>query len=123
MREARAEALRDLAPRLYADHQVTAPYRPDAEQSGARALANAALGDDHAARRRRAGAHAVRQRRTNMTQQLAAFSCLLQAGTGDEATRAFYDQWRHDRLVIDKWFMLQIVNARPETAADIAPRS
>ena len=119
MREARARALQDLAPRLYADHQVTAAYRPDAAQSGARALANAAL----AMITRLDGGVLARTQfdsAGNMTQQLAAFSCLLQAGTGAEATRAFYDQWRHDRLVLDKWFMLQIVNAPPETAADLA---
>jgi aminopeptidase N len=53
----------------------------------------------------------------NMTQQLAAFSCLLQAGQGERATADFYDQWNDDRLVIDKWFMLQVVNADPESAA------
>ncbi|WP_397543370.1 aminopeptidase N [Roseovarius salis] len=119
LRQARAEALKDLAPGLYAAHQVAAPYRPDAEQSGARALANAALG---MITRLDGGVLARTQFETasNMTQQIAAFSCLLQAGEGDDATRAFYDQWRHDRLVIDKWFMMQIVNARPETAADVA---
>ena len=57
-----------------------------------------------------------------MTQQLAAWSCLLQAGKGDAATAAFYDQWQHDRLVIDKWFMLQILHADPAEAADTAAR-
>ena len=58
----------------------------------------------------------------NMTQQLAAWSCLLQAGAGEAATRAFYDQWQEDRLVIDKWFSLQIVHASPEDTADTAAR-
>ncbi|WP_412504795.1 aminopeptidase N [Roseovarius sp. SYSU LYC5161] len=121
LRLAKAQALRDLAPGLYAQYQVTAPYRPDAAQSGARALANAALG---LITRLDGGAQAQTQYDTagNMTQQLAAFSCLLKAGKGDAATRAFYDQWRQDRLVIDKWFMMQIVNALPENAADTARR-
>jgi aminopeptidase N len=58
----------------------------------------------------------------NMTQQLAAWACLLQAGTGDRATEAFYTQWKHDRLVIDKWFSLQIMQAVPERAAEVAER-
>ena len=59
---------------------------------------------------------------TNMTQQLAAWSCLLQAGKGEAATASFYDQWQQDRLVIDKWFMLQILNADPAKTADTAAR-
>ena len=43
LRQAKAQAMQDLAPRLYAQYQVTEPYAPNAEQSGARALANAAL--------------------------------------------------------------------------------
>ncbi len=121
LRQTRAEALQDLAAQLYEGHQVTEPYRPDAEQAGARALTNAALG---ILTRIDGGALAEQQFATadNMTQQLAAFACLLQAGRGGEATAAFYETWRHDRLVIDKWFMLQIVHARPDEAADIAER-
>jgi len=44
----------------------------------------------------------------------------LQAGSGARATQAFYAQWKHDRLVIDKWFSLQITQARPEAAAEMA---
>ena len=116
LRHARAEHFQDLAPRLYAQYQVTAPYAPDAGQSGARALANSALG---MVTRLDGGAQARRQYDSadNMTLQLAAFSNLLQAGKGHEATNRFYDQWQHDRLVIDKWFMLQIVHAAPDQAA------
>ncbi|MGI3211407.1 aminopeptidase N [Roseovarius tibetensis] len=121
LRDTRAGALEDTARDLYAAHQVTAPYRPDPDQTAARSLANAALA---ILTRRDGGAQAQAQfdAAGNMTQQLAAFSCLLQSGRGDAAVRAFYDQWRHDRLVIDKWFSLQILNARPEDTADVAAR-
>ncbi|MFO7759692.1 MAG: aminopeptidase N [Roseovarius sp.] len=119
LRDARAEAMEDTARALYAQHQVDAPYRPDPDQTGARSLANTALG---ILTRRDGGTQAQVQfdAARNMTQQLAAFSCLLQAGKGDAATRAFYDQWQHDRLVIDKWFSLQILYADPDDTADIA---
>ncbi|MFD1159356.1 aminopeptidase N [Roseovarius aestuarii] len=121
LRHAKAQAMQDLAPRLYAQYQVTGPYQPNAEQSGARSLANAALA---MITRLDGGAQAQRQydNASNMTQQLAAWSCLLQAGKGEAATAAFYDQWQHDRLVIDKWFMLQILNADPAKTADTAAR-
>ncbi len=117
LRQARAQAMQDLAPRLYAQFQVNEAYSPDARQAGARALANAALG---LITRLDGGSQAQKQYDTadNMTQQLAAWSCLLQAKTGDAATQAFYRQWQHDRLVIDKWFMLQILHAEPEEAAN-----
>jgi len=121
LRQARAQQCQDLATRLYAQFQVTDPYRPDADQSGARALANAALG---MISRLDGGAQAQRQydAADNMTQQLGALSCLLQSGTGAQAVQRFYDQWRHDRLVVDKWFMLQIVHADPQDAAATAAR-
>ncbi|MGM0741837.1 MAG: aminopeptidase N [Pseudomonadota bacterium] len=121
LRQARAQHCQDLAARLHAQYQVTAPYRPDAQQSGARALANTALG---LISRLDGGAAAQRQydTATNMTQQLSALSCLLQAGKGEDAVARFYDQWRHDRLVIDKWFMMQIIHADPAEAADTAAR-
>ena len=121
LKQARAQSMQDLATRLYAGHQVSAPYRPDAAQSGARALANAALGMIN---RLDGGAAAQRQYDSadNMTQQLAALSCLVQVAKGDAAVEAFYRQWQADRLVIDKWFSLQIANAAPDATADIAAR-
>ncbi|MEM6588163.1 MAG: aminopeptidase N [Pseudomonadota bacterium] len=119
LRKARAEALGDTARMLYDRHQVTAPYQPDAAQSGARALTNAALS---ILTRLDGGAQAQAQFESadNMTQQLAAFGCLLDAGMGHAATQSFYDQWHHDRLVIDKWFMMQVANAKPDVTAQTA---
>ena len=119
LKQAMAQHMQDLLPRLYAQYQVEGEYQPDAEQAGARALANAALS---LLTRLDGGALAQKQYDTadNMTQQLAAYACLLSAGKGDAATKAFYDQWKHDRLVIDKWFTMQIVQADPAQAVEIA---
>ncbi|MEZ5674889.1 MAG: aminopeptidase N [Thalassovita sp.] len=118
LKQATAQHMQDLLPRIYAQYQVDGEYAPDAAQSGARALANAALG---LLTRLDGGAQAQKQydAADNMTQQLAAFACLLSAGNGDAATADFYDQWKHDRLVIDKWFTMQIVQADPDQAAAI----
>ncbi|MEX1236485.1 MAG: aminopeptidase N [Roseovarius sp.] len=119
LKEARAEVMEQTARDLYAAHQVTKAYKPDAAQSGARALANTALA---MITRRDGGAAAQAQydAADNMTQQLAALGCLLQAGRGGDAVLAFYDQWQDDRLVIDKWFSLQVAYADPAEAADVA---
>ena len=119
LRQARAETMQEPARALYNAHQITAPYAPDAAQSGARALSNVALG---LITRMDGGAQAQAQFEAagNMTQQLAAYGSLLAADAGEAATQSFYDQWQHDRLVIDKWFMMQVANAEPEVAAQTA---
>ncbi|MCG7572345.1 aminopeptidase N [Phaeobacter sp. CNT1-3] len=119
LKMAMATHMQDVLPRIYAQYQVSGAYQPDADQSGARSLANAALAlitrtDGGAA------AQAQYDSADNMTQQLAALGCLIMAGKGDAATAAFYDQWKEDRLVIDKWFALQISHAAPERAAEVA---
>jgi len=44
----------------------------------------------------------------------------LRQDVGEAALAAFYEQWKDDRLVIDKWFGLQISCAAPEDAPRIA---
>ncbi|MGR3468075.1 MAG: aminopeptidase N [Shimia sp.] len=117
--DALAEALEGEARALYAAHQVEGPYSPAAEPAGKRALANAALG---IITRRDGGATAQQQfeTATNMTQELAGLAALIRAGTGVDALAAFYDKWRHERLVIDKWFMLQPALAPAKAALGVA---
>jgi aminopeptidase N len=55
-----------------------------------------------------------------MTQQLAALANLIRAGRGEAALKAFETQWRDDRLVMDKWFGLQVIEADPEDAHEVA---
>jgi aminopeptidase N len=101
--------------------RVAAPYAPDAEQAGKRALAGAMLA---LVSRRDGGALAARQyaEADNMTLSLSALGCLLRAGKGAAELAAFHDRWQHDRLVMDKWFSLQIIQSDPAETADIARR-
>jgi aminopeptidase N len=55
----------------------------------------------------------------NMTDQIAAFTTLLDQGDPDIA-QAFFDQWQDDRLVMDKWFMAQVAHAAPKDAVATA---
>uniref|UniRef100_UPI0025DBABE7 DUF3458 domain-containing protein n=1 Tax=Roseobacter sp. TaxID=1907202 RepID=UPI0025DBABE7 len=121
MRDARAAHLGDLAQTVYAVHQVSDPFRPDAVQAGHRALSNAMLA---LLGRLDGGAQAARQYAAadNMTQKLAALSVMLEAGTGDDALAAFEAEWKSDRLVMDKWFALQVVASGPDQTATIATR-
>ncbi|WP_341234328.1 aminopeptidase N [uncultured Sulfitobacter sp.] len=117
-RDAMAKSYANLVPTLYMRHTVTDAYEPNAAQSGKRSLANAALSlltrtDD--------GAMAQKQydAADNMTQQLNALANLIRAGKGSTALQVFEAQWRKDRLVMDKWFGLQVMEADPEDAHEV----
>jgi aminopeptidase N len=114
-----AQRLADSLPRLYADTSVSDAYSPDAISSGKRDLNGRILS---LLTRLDGGQQAARQYEDadNMTQQYAALACLLKAEKGDAQSQAFFDQWKGDRLVMDKWFALQIASAAPETAASVA---
>jgi aminopeptidase N len=45
----------------------------------------------------------------NMTDQIAAFSSMTLNDHSDseEAIKLFYEQWKHEALVVDKWFIVQ----------------
>ncbi|MBA97675.1 aminopeptidase N [Sulfitobacter sp.] len=117
-RSAMAKSYEDLVPTLYRRHTVNAGYEPDAEQSGKRSLANAALSlltrndDAKAAQKQYDNAD-------NMTQQLSALANLIRAGRGSKAVQGFENQWKNDRLVMDKWFGLQVMEADPEDAHEV----
>ncbi|WP_170325710.1 aminopeptidase N [Ruegeria arenilitoris] len=119
LRQATAQHVQDLLPRLHSETLIDAPFSPDADQAGKRALGGAAL---YLTSRLDGGAKAAEEyaAANNMTYQLAALSCLLRAGTGQQEMAAFYNQWQHDRLVMDKWFGLQVTTAAPEATASIA---
>lgn len=104
---------------LFADMKVEGAYSPDAKSAGKRALRGAAL-------KLLTGRDGIEQARVefdsadNMTTQLSALSCLLANGEGEIQSRAFYQQWQHDPLVIDKWFGLNASLTPPDRALETA---
>jgi aminopeptidase N len=52
----------------------------------------------------------------NMTDAQAALVCLIdcESPARDEALAAFHARWRHDALVLDKWFSVQALSSRPD---------
>ncbi|MFK7868961.1 MAG: aminopeptidase N [Roseobacter sp.] len=117
MRQAQAAKLADLLPAIYEAHQVTEPFAPTAAQTAKRSLANAVLS---LLGRLDGGARALAQYEAadNMTQQLAAFAVLLRTDHGQAVAEKFEAQWKGDRLVMDKWFGLQVMQSAPEALAD-----
>ncbi len=109
---------RDL-PNLYEAMLVPGPYTPDPRAAGCRALRLTALG---LLSHLDGGARAAKQfaAADNMTEQMCALVCLLDQGVGQEELAAFQRQWRGDRLVMDKWFAMQVSHAAPEVAVATA---
>jgi aminopeptidase N len=118
---ATAQHAQDILPRIQADMIVDGPYSPDAKDAGKRSLGNSVLG---LLSRLDGGAAAAKQyaNADNMTMQLAGLAALLRIGKGEDQSAAFRDQWRADRLVMDKWFGLTVSLAAPELAAKTAVR-
>ncbi len=97
------------------------PFSPAAGPAGQRALRLAALAlmarlDGGAA------AHLAFAQASNMTESFGALAILLENGQGKQELAAFGSRWTHDRLVMDKWFAVQVAMAAPDQAAATVAR-
>jgi len=99
----------------YDHHRVTGEYSPDATSSGRRALqglalsylclAGQSLNDDHWAQQ----AVQAFNRANNMTERMHALQALVAVNHpwAEQALAAFHHQFKHEELVLDKWFAVQ----------------
>ena len=116
---AMADRLGDRLSDIYETMAMPGPYAPDAVSAGRRSLRNAALsylsridGGDLA--------RAQFDTADNMTDSLGALVPLIRIDRADDALRAFHDRWQDDRLVMDKWFALQVAAAPRDEGVDRA---
>ncbi len=104
---------------LYDAAEVKGAYSPDAEPTGKRALRRAILAHlshlDGGAR-----AQALFDQADNMTDQIGALGILIARGVGTEASAKFFAQWQHERLVMDKWFTVELAYAPKDRAVERA---
>ncbi len=123
LRRSLAQALQKELQHTYDANQDTGPYRTDADAIGRRSLKNVCLtylmeleqvAIVQICARQFSGAH-------NMTDKMAALHALANSeGTeGAEALAAFYQEWRDDPLVMDKWLSLQATSRLPTTLATV----
>jgi aminopeptidase N len=127
---ARVSLIRQIAER-YAEklsklYRALAPeggFSPDAASAGRRALRNLALryltaADDDAATDL---ADAHYRSATNMTDMMAGLAALARMNSPkrDAAFANFYDRFRADPLVLDKWMSLQAGSPLPGTASAV----
>jgi aminopeptidase N len=100
------------------------PYRIERAAIDRRRLRNTAL-RYLAALADRAVADRIEQqfaRADNMTDRQAALQLLvdLPGEARDAPLAQFYEQWRHDPLVLDKWFTVQALSTRADTFERVA---
>lgn len=97
---------------------VGRPYTTDSKSAGPRALR---LGLLRLLSKVDTGKEAENlfQSAGNMTEKLGALRALLSIQRGQEQLDEFYDEWSQDRLVLDKWFAIQIVEAPPSHAVEL----
>jgi aminopeptidase N len=121
LEKAIATALANDLPDLYHSMEVSGPYSPEAEAAGKRALRATALG----LMSKLDGGEAALQQfadADNMTEQLSALALAISAGVGEDAAAEFYEQWKKDTLVMDKWFATQVSSATSDFALKTAQR-
>jgi aminopeptidase N len=111
----------DIGTRLRAEllqaidaNQTPGDYSPDAESVGKRALKNLALAYLTAAPSDESIALAQQQfdEAGNMTDRVAALAGLVhaRAPSAQDALQRFYDEFKAEALVVDKWFAMQASN-------------
>jgi aminopeptidase N len=97
----------------------TGPYSPDATSAGRRMLRNVCLDLLAATQERHAIKLAERQYQTadNMTDRMAALGTLSLHAVPERAAAFddFYQRYRDDPLIIDKWLALQAMTPDPAT--------
>ncbi|HTI67219.1 MAG TPA: aminopeptidase N [Caulobacteraceae bacterium] len=109
--------------RLHGAMQGSDEFRPDAQSAGRRALRNAVLdllaAEPTAAHLERAIGHV--EAASNMTDAIGGLNALMQMSATvdggpafEQALAAFYERWKDEPLVVDKWFALQARSPAPD---------
>lgn len=126
LRKHLAEQLEGELAGVYAALSPNAPYAPTSEQAGRRALRNVCLSyllelDSPHFRQL-----ALQQytKADNMTDQFGALAALANVNASDCPEREialadFYERWKNEALVVDKWLAVQASSRRPDTLVTV----
>ncbi|EJF98706.1 aminopeptidase N [Bartonella vinsonii subsp. arupensis Pm136co] len=114
-----AHTHQELFTKVYTQMQINEPYSPNTAQAGKRALRNIMLdylSIAEAKPNRAATQYAIAD---NMTDRMASITILVRRFTESEqaqnALNDFESRYRHDPLVMDKWFSIQAIVAGAST--------
>lgn len=104
---------------IYANNNQRSGFSLDSDAVAERALKNRAL--NYLVATEQAAYHALASHQyhiaSNMTDRLAAFGALITSTYPERAVliNDFYQNWKHDTLVLDKWFAMQAMTPKFET--------
>jgi aminopeptidase N len=116
-------AHKELFHKRYEALSESGPYKLDPASMGRRSLRNLYLRYLMATAAEGSGGLALEHLKSasNMTDRIAALSCLVHVNGKDRETALseFYARYEHDALVIDKWFTLQAMSSRPEVLDEV----
>ncbi len=119
MRRQLAEALEKDWLKIYEKNNVCVDYQFSATDMAQRSLKNLCLSYLLELDNPRYQQHCLQQfeQANNMTDMLAALSILSQHDIPQRqpALDAFYDKWKHDRQVVEKWFSIQATSSSADT--------
>jgi len=105
--------------KVYSDYEIIGRYTPSASAVGNRALRNSALSllahTQKTVDIKRVEKHYHLAR--NMTDRTVALAILVnsRAPAREKVLNDFYQSWKDDHLVIDKWFAVQATSHQPDT--------
>ena len=123
LRRELAHAMQEKLLSIYKESASSAPYSPDSNSAGRRALRNLTLGYLMELERPDIRQLCVTQfeHADNMTDAMAALSTLAQFNCPERvaALDAFIAKWQHEPLVVDKWLMVQSTSRLPSTLAEV----
>jgi len=123
LRRTLAEFLEDGLLATYRAHATAGPYSPDAASAGRRALRNLCLGIlmELETAEIRALCYEQYARSDNMTESFAALGFLANCDCVErtKALESFYDKWKNEPLVVDKWLAVQAASRLPGTLARV----
>ena len=118
VKQALAQQQPDLLLRRYRELSETVEYQPDAAQIARRSLRNRLLsylvltgGDGQQL------AETQYHRAGNMTDRLAALSCVVnhgETGVASALLAHFYQTWQHEALVVNQWLQVQAMCPRAD---------
>ncbi|MBI4357297.1 MAG: aminopeptidase N [Gammaproteobacteria bacterium] len=107
----------------YFNNAVKGPYQPEPEAIGKRQIRNLALSYFMALNTHVAQSFARKQLReaTNLTERYAAFVSLVHLPCFDRTPliEGFYENWKHEPLVILKWLSAQASSPLPGTLEEV----
>jgi aminopeptidase N len=123
VRRTLAEKLRGEFLAVYRGCDTNEPFSIDAAAIGRRSLKNLCLGylmslEDRDALERCLGQFHGAQAMTDVIAALALLADTDQPERGPALAR-FYERWKHDALVVDKWFSIQATSQRADTLTEV----